>query len=43
MTFYIFSIDGNIESSITSPWVVLISENDQLGSLVNYKYKLEFK
>ncbi len=39
----IFSIDGNIESSITSPWVVLISENDQLGSLVNYKYKLEFK
>ena len=38
----IYNSNGSIDSSITSPWVLLISDNDFSGSLSNYKYKLEF-
>ena len=38
----IYRSNGSIEESITSPWVVLISDNDFLGSLSSYKYKIEF-
>ena len=38
----IYNSNGSIDNSITSPWVLLISDNDFLGSLSNYKYKLEF-
>lgn len=38
----IYNSNGSIDNSITSPWVLLISNNDFLGSLSDYKYKLEF-
>ena len=38
----IYNSNGSINNSITSPWVLLISDNNFLGSLSDYKYKLEF-
>tara|TARA_B100001059_G_scaffold164549_1_gene164091 strand:+ start:442 stop:1125 length:684 start_codon:yes stop_codon:yes gene_type:complete len=38
----IYNPNGSIDNSITSPWVLLISDNDFSGSLSDYKYKLEF-
>ena len=38
----IYNSNGSINDSISSPWVLLISDNNFLGSLSDYKYKLEF-
>ena len=38
----IYNSNGNINNAISSPWVLLISDNNFLGSLSDYKYKLEF-
>ena len=38
----LYSADGSIPTSISSPWVLLISDNDVGGVLSPFKYKLEF-
>ena len=38
----LYSADGSIPTSISSPWVLLISDNDIGGVLSPFKYKLEF-
>ena len=38
----IYNSNGSINNAISSPWVLLISDNNFSGSLSNYKYKLEF-
>jgi len=37
-----YSPNGDIPSSISTPWVLLISDNTDKGALSSFKYKLEF-
>jgi len=38
----LYSADGSIPTSISSPWVLLISDNKHQGVLSEFQYKLEF-
>jgi hypothetical protein len=38
----LYFADGSIPTSISSPWILLISDNDIGGALSPFKYKLEF-
>jgi hypothetical protein len=39
---FLYSADGGIPTSISSPWVLLISDNKNQGVLSEFQYKLEF-
>ena len=38
----LYSSNGDIPSSVSTPWVLLISDNNNQGALSSFKYKLEF-
>ena len=38
----LYSSNGGIPSSVSTPWVLLISDNTDKGALSSFKYKLEF-
>jgi hypothetical protein len=38
----LYSSNGDIPSSVSTPWVLLISDNTDKGALSSFKYKLEF-
>jgi len=38
----LYSSNGSIPSSVSTPWVLLISDNTDKGALSSFKYKLEF-
>ena len=38
----LYSSSGSIPSSVSTPWVLLISDNNNQSALSSFKYKLEF-